>query len=181
MRHDGGQFQGSGGAVAFTGIADGNIDLASWQRCLIQPLPKNPFQLVGLEFATVERIGQLVDVLLHDDDIARQRLIQTGDGMGIDVLFQLSQGRKRCRVQVEKILQHITGIDILHHVGGDFVLHDFVVVILRPDGGQIFLDARFDHAHQLIFVILLFRRRGFELAGTDRLRLQLAEQISLTL
>jgi len=90
-----------------------------WQRRLIQPVPKNPFQLVGLEFATIERIDQLIDVLLYDDDIARQRLVQIGNGMGIAVLFQLGQGWKRRRVKVEKILQHIAGINIFQHVGGD--------------------------------------------------------------
>ena len=39
--------------------------------------------------------------------------------MGTDVLFQLGKGRKRDRIQVEKILEHIIGSDILHPpVGG---------------------------------------------------------------
>ena len=39
--------------------------------------------------------------------------------MRIDVPFQIGEGRKRHRIQVEKILEHIIGSDVLHHVGGD--------------------------------------------------------------
>ena len=35
------------------------------------------------------------------------------------LLIQLDKRRKRRRIQVEKILEHIIGIDVFHHVGGD--------------------------------------------------------------